>query len=309
MKRICQLGCGLIFLVGLLFGCGEKQEKQGEVAGSKMLSVYVVNYPLRFFAERIGRELVDVRFPAPADGDPAYWSPGPEVITAYQQADLVLLNGANYAKWINKVSMPTSKMVETSRSFRDRLIELEDQTTHTHGPEGEHAHGRVAFTTWLDPTLAVEQARAVKDAFTARLPGSKIEFANRFAELEKDLLELDKQLKNIVSKNSQRPIVFSHPVYQYFTRRYGFNSRSVHWEPDEAPTGAMWAEFKAMLAGHPAKWMIWEDEPTAETVAGLMKLGVNSLVFDPCGNTPANGDFLTVMRSNLANLKAFNNEK
>ena len=289
-----------MFMLVLLCGCEKSAEKPDQVSGSMPLSVYVVNYPLKYFAERIGGERVQVWFPAPADGDPAYWSPGPNLITAYQQADLVLLNGADYAKWISKVSLPSSKLVDTSGAFKDRLIKLEDHATHTHGPEGEHAHGRLAFTTWLDPTLAVEQARAVKDALSAKLPGRKIEFATRFAELEQDLLELDKQLESVVSADSQRPLVFSHPVYQYFARRYGLNARSVHWEPDETPTEAMWAELRQLLAGHPARWMIWEAEPAAETVAALKKLGVKSVVFDPCGNAPASGDFLAVMLKNLS---------
>lgn len=304
MKRIWQVGCCLVLLLVLVFGCREKKESPDEVSGSETLSVYVVNYPLKYFAERIGGERVEVQFPAPADEDPAYWSPGPEVVAAYQQADLVLLNGADYAKWISKVSMPPSKMVDTSGAFADRLITLEDQTTHSHGPEGEHAHGGLAFTTWLDPTLAIEQARAVKDALSAKLPGSKMEFANRFVALEKDLQEFDRQLGSLASESLQCPLVFSHPVYQYLSRRYDLDCRSVHWEPDEAPTEAMWTEFKQLLAGHPAGWMIWEGEPTAETVAKLEMLDVHCVVFDPCGNTPDSGDFLTVMEKNLANLQA-----
>ena len=296
-------------LLVLLAGCGKQPESPTGNAASQPLSVYVVNYPLKYFAERIGGKLVEVRFPAPADGDPAYWSPGLEVIAAYQQADLVLLNGADYAKWIKKVSMPFSKLVDTSRAFADRLIEIKEQATHIHGPKGKHAHGGLAFTTWLDPTLAVEQARAVMDAFSAKLPDNKIEFANRFAELEGELLEIDKQLKDVFSAAPKRPLVFSHPVYQYFARRYGLNSKSVHWEPDETPTEAMWAELKELLAGHPARWMIWEGEPTAETVAGLKKLGVGGVVFDPCGNAPASVDFLSAMRSNLANLQVINGER
>ena len=71
----------------------------------------------------------------------------------------------------------------------------------------------------------------------------------------------------------------------------------------------MWIELKEMLAGYPARWMIWEGEPTAETVAGLKKLDVGSAVFDPCGNTPASSDFLSAMWSNLANLQVINNGK
>ena len=290
-------------MLALLCGCEKSAEKPDQVSGSKALSVFVVNYPLQYFAERIGGERVQVRFPAPADEDPAYWSPGPDVIAAYQQADLVLLNGADYAKWVSRVSLPSTKLVDTSGAFKDKLIRLEDHATHTHGPEGEHAHGRLAFTTWLDPTLAIEQARAVKDALNAKLPGRKIEFETRFAELEKEFLEFDRQLESMVSADSQRPLVFSHPVYHYFTRHYGLNARSVHWEPDETPTEAMWAELRQLLAVHPARWMIWEGEPEVETVAALKKLGVKSVVFDPCGNAPENGDFLVAMLNNLADFE------
>ena len=67
------------------------------IAGEQ-LTACVVNYPLQYFAERIGGEHINVVFPAPADVDPAYWMPDTPTITAYQQADLILLNGARYAK-------------------------------------------------------------------------------------------------------------------------------------------------------------------------------------------------------------------
>ena len=37
------------------------------------LKIYVVNYPLQYFAQRIGGDNVDVFFPAPSGVDPAYW--------------------------------------------------------------------------------------------------------------------------------------------------------------------------------------------------------------------------------------------
>ena len=107
-----------------------------------------MNYPLQYFAERIGGEHVEVSFPAPPDGDPAYWNPDPDSVAAYQQADLILLNGASYAKWVAIVTLPTSKLVDTSKGFRDRYIIIEGAVVHSHGPEGEHSHGETAFTTW-----------------------------------------------------------------------------------------------------------------------------------------------------------------
>jgi zinc transport system substrate-binding protein len=98
----------------------------------------------------------------------------------------------------------------------------------------------------------------------------------------------------------------SHPVYDYFARRYGLNIVSVHWEPDQVPRDEQLGGFKEILKRHPAKWMIWEGQPVQASVDRLKELGVDSLVFDPCGNVPDQGDFMTVMRGNVDNLrKAF----
>ncbi|MHC4562978.1 MAG: metal ABC transporter substrate-binding protein [Planctomycetota bacterium] len=278
----------------------ESQDTAGASATRESTPVvFVVNYPLRYFAERIGAEDVAVEFPAPADEDPAYWSPSAEQIAAYQQADLILLNGAGYAKWVPYASLPPSKLVDTSQAFRDKLIPMAESLTHSHGPTGQHAHGDMAFTTWLDPTLAIEQARAVKDAFAAAWPDKADAFEQRFNALATDLRQLDNDLRDALSGTTDQPLIASHPVYQYLTRRYDLNVRSLHWEPDEAPTDAMWRELKALVADHPARWMIWEDTPDEQTVRALMGLDVTSVVFSPCANADGAGDYLSLMHENL----------
>ena len=77
-------------------------------------------------------------------------------------------------------------------------------------------------------------------------------------------------------------------------------------EPDQVPSDSQLREFQVILKQHPARWIIWEGEPLQASVDKLKTLGVDNLVFDPCGNMPKQGDFLTVMRSNVDNLrKAF----
>lgn len=266
------------------------------------LSVYIVNYPLQYFAERVGGGLVEVVFPAPADVDPAFWMPDAETVVAYQGADLILLNGANYAKWVDRVSLPQAKLVNTSKGFKNKYVLTEGTVIHAHGPGGEHSHAGIALTTWLDPKLAVEQARAIMQAFVKLRPAERREFQGRFDALERDLLDLDKKISDIVSADPGRPLVASHPVYQYLTQRYGLNVKSVHWEPDEVPDDKMWKELKDVLASHPAKWMIWEGPPAEQTVEKLKDLGVKSIVFSPCSNVPRDGDYLSVMQRNARNL-------
>ena len=272
------------------------------VAAEK-LTVYVVSYPIKYFAERIGGEHVNVVFPAPGDVDPAYWMPDAKTISDYQQADLILLNGAGYAKWINKATLPRFRMVNTSAQFKDQYIEAAEILTHSHGSEGEHAHKSLAFTTWIDFSAAARQAKAITEALSHKRPDLRDIFQKNYTALKQDLMALDRTIKEFVSENRTRPFVVSHPVYDYFARRYGLNIKSVHWEPGEIPTNEQMMALNGVLKVHPAKWMIWEGEPLEVSVEGLKSIGVDSLVFDPCGNTPDQGDFLSVMRHNVENLK------
>jgi zinc transport system substrate-binding protein len=301
--RLMLVATGL-WTVLWLGGCGDKNETaENEDATDGPFEVFVVNYPLRYFTERIAGDLVVVHFPAPTDIDPAYWSPDNDVLANCQAADLILINGAGYASWLDKVSLPTARMVNTCRGLEDRLILITEQLTHSHGPGAEHAHAGFAFTTWLDFSLALEQARKIKEALAVRLPEHRDRFEAGFQSLENDLLALDKRMADLVVSTAARPVIFSHPVYQYLENRYGLAGSSLHWEPGEAPNAKMWRDLEAILAEHPARWMIWEGAPLPATAQRLDALGVTGLVFSPCGNTPEKGDFLSVMNANITALQ------
>ena len=268
-----------------------------------VLIVYTVNYPLKYFAERIAGKYAQVFLPVPDDTDPAYWMPDVQTIGAYQQADLILLNGAGYAKWISKTTLPQSKLVDTSIGFSDRYIYNEEIVTHSHGPEGQHSHDTLAFTTWLDFDLASQQAEVIADAFIEKRPDLEKSFKRNFTSLAQDLHTLDSEIMFLVSLDQNQPFVASHPVYDYFSRRYGLNIKSVHWEPDEKPSEQQWIDLQSLLYIHPARWMIWEGNPMYSSVDKLQDLGIESLVFEPCAAQPDSGDFLDVMFRNIDNLR------
>ena len=303
-----QRGIGLtwlaVLLAGVVSGCsGSSDRSAGSSAApdNSVLTVYVVNCPLKYFAERIGGEHVRVVLPAPAGSDPAFWKPDVETIVQYQQADLILLNGASYAKWIRTASLPGTKVVNTTAAVADQYILVEDAVTHSHGG-GEHTHAGTAITTWLDPKMAVAQAEAIQQALARLRPQHEEALQANLAALVSDLEELDQQLSAVVEGKTERALFFSHPVYQYLQRRYQLNARSVHWEPQQVPSEKMWADFAEMLQQHPASWMVWEATPSDENIARIEALGLQSTVFDPCGAMPESGDFMQVMRQNIANL-------
>ena len=124
---------------------------------------------------------------------------------------------------------------------------IENETVHQHGPAGEHSHQGTAFTTWLDPLLAIEQARSITQGLSGLEPDRTGVFKSNFEELEKRLLQLDQSLEKGLARLAGQPVVFSHPVYQYLQHRYGMNGRSVHWEPDTDPGTRGWIDFGNLL--------------------------------------------------------------
>ncbi|MEM7146229.1 MAG: metal ABC transporter substrate-binding protein [Verrucomicrobiota bacterium] len=265
-------------------------------------SVFASNYPLAYFAEYISDDPNLVTFPE-IDGDPAFWKPSPDDVRNIQNSGLILFNGAGYEKWAPSLTLPRNRVVDTSTPFQENLVTIQNTTTHSHGPEGDHSHEGTAFTTWIDLSQASQQASAVADALVeAGLVHPDTAEPNHYA-LTSNLNGLDNDLKKLTAQNNNLPLVASHPVYDYLARRYHLNIQPVLWEPDVPPNDEQWTALEKILQSHPAKWMIWEDTPLPESVDRLKTIGIESVVFNPAGNRPEDGDFLSVMQSNINNLK------
>lgn len=265
--------------------------------------VEAVNYPLAYFAERIATDAFDVQYRIDPEGDPAFWKPGAEDIVAFQQADVILLNGATYEKWMQTATLPRSIMVDTSKGFSEKYLKVEGGA-HKHGDGDVHSHAGTAFTTWLDFDQAEEQAKAIAEKFKQLAPGEKKVIGSNFDALKSDLRDLNSAMKKFGKKWGDQPLAASHPIYQYMARAYKIDITALEWEPEMKFTPEAKHDLEHLLAKHPAKWMIWEGKPTQELVDGIGSLGVKSVVFSPCANKPQQGDWLTVMKQNIGNLQA-----
>ena len=291
-----------LFLI-FLIGC--KPAAPGPAPRAGKPRVAVVNYPLAYFVERIAGDLVEVHFPA-MEGDPAFWTPTSSDVRKFQSANLVLLNGASYAKWTGQASLPDSKSVNTGAAFADQVIVEKESATHQHGQAGEHNHTGTAFTTWIDFQQAQQQAAAVHRALADLLPAHGDTLGINFSALQLDLTSLNSELRGIAADLGDTPLLGSHPVYQYLARGYDLNIRSVHWEPDAMPAAEGWAELAELRNTHPARVLLWEDAPDKSIVNELKAQGVRSVVFAPCANRSGNGtdNWLKVMRANVEALRS-----
>jgi zinc transport system substrate-binding protein len=291
--------------LGLAAGCQSQSSSAPDSPSSGQPVVVVTTWPLQFFAGRIGGNEIRVIFPAGADPavDPGQWRPTTDAVTTMQQADRVVTNGAGFESWLPMVSLSESAVLDTSGAFRDRLLERENEIVHQHGPEGEHSHRQTASVTWLNPELAVLQARALCDEFSRLDPAHQSEFRERFELLEKQLRELRAELIRLAPQLRGTTILSSTPVYQYLQQACEVPWPALRLDPDREPSSDQWAEIDAAVSGGTGAIMLWPDQPLASTQAALESRGIRVVLFDLLTNLPAEGDFISAMRKNIQRLQ------
>lgn len=304
-RQIMLVVLTLCLFLGCEYGDPGSATKRKPEGASATPQVFVTNYPLKYFTRRIGRDRVDVEFPMTSEGDPAFWKPDSQTIARFQNADLILINGATYEKWLISATLPEEKIVDTSAGFRNEFIQIQGAITHSHGPEGMHSHAGTVFTTWIDFDQAAQQATAIRDALAKLMPDAAPELDKNLQFLLDDLKQLDQEMLDVSHTIGDRPLIASHPIYQYFARRYSLNIKAVLWEPDVVPTDEAIAELKKILENHPAQVLIWEGTPDPASVEKLKAIGLASVVFDPCANVCSAGDWLAVMQANVNGLRSW----
>ena len=276
----------------------------GQAANAKPLVVQASSYPAYYFAQRVATDSFDVRYRVPNAVDPAFWRPGDEDLIAFQQADIILLNGATYEKWLKTVTLPRSIMLDTSKGFSDQYLESEGKT-HQHGNGVDHSHGGTAMTTWLDFALAAKQAESIAERFIVEVPGDEAAIKERLAVLKEDLEKLDDRMNAVAGAwGDKELIIASHPVYQYLAKAYRFTIESMEWEWNTPLGEQETAKLKALIDKNQASWMMWESNPTKESQARIRQLGLEILVVSPCGNRIGDKDWLQIMHNNVLMLES-----
>ncbi len=289
----------IYLVIVLLAGCGEAPNESNTANDkSQTAKIYTVNYPLFWATQQLVADSAEVYFPAPADVDPAFWVPDLETLAAYQQADLIVLNGASYARWLSRVSLPNNRLLNTAADFSDQLIPMETEPLHSHGPQGDHSHGEQAFTVWLDLSLYAQQVSVLEQGLSRSVEVDAAALQARIQAWDAALIRLGQQMDGA-------PVFYSHPVYQYLDRAYGFDGLALHWEPGDYPSPQDWQQLVEMLPQHRGHLMLWEDEPLPETRARLATMGIEIAVFQPLGNRPAKGDFGSAMDANIETLRHY----
>ena len=300
----------LFVSLGLIPGCQKNVGDQGNDStfNNPTLSktVSAVSYPLFYLTQRIAGNALNVERVIP----PSDSTPNASQIRTLQNSDLIIANGpgAPFAQWINRVSLPETKICNTTDGLDlNDFISVKDyRVVHRHGPEGEHSHPFMVAETWLAPEASKKQAAHIAAALVNTYPDQAALFQDNLRELEGDLESLTELLSDIPTG----PIMTASPRLKFLTRAANLEDTHLLWL--ELPKEATWSEsgqpeFLKRAAQTKANHVLFDIQPPSWLVDRLKELGYQVTVIEAFRNeTPGNErttDFIIGMEQNLIRLQ------
>ncbi|MFI6237422.1 metal ABC transporter substrate-binding protein [Micromonospora sp. NPDC050784] len=281
----------------------------GGAAGADPQRVDVVAafYPLQFLAERIGGDAVRVTNLAKPGAEPHDLELNPSQVGEVSDAELIV-----YLKGFQPAVDDAVAQNGGDRAFDVTSVQpLLDASAGGHDHEGEEGHAEESGGkdphVWLDPT----RLAGIGDQLAQRLgkadPDHAADYTSRAAALRADLTTLDGEFKNGLATCQRREIVTSHAAFGYLADRYQLDQVGITGlSPDVEPSPQRLAHVIEEAKEHQASTIFFEtlvSPKVAETIAG--QVGAKTAVLDPIEGLAAgsNGDYLSVMRTNLRTLQ------
>lgn len=227
-----------IFLIGSIFlsGCGNDASNTDK-KNENQIQVYTTVYPLQYFAQQIGGEYVNVNTIYPPGADEHTFEPSQKDMMNLADADLFFYIGLGLEGFVDKASKTLEnedvKMIPAAEGLHieegTAANEHDDHAADDHKDEGEdeHAHGDIDPHVWLDPVYADELAAVIKNQLAEQMPEQKETFEKNYAELSKQLKDLDQQFAKTAESAKRKEIIVAHSAYSYWEKRYGIEQISI----------------------------------------------------------------------------------
>ncbi|MFB9235946.1 metal ABC transporter substrate-binding protein [Plantactinospora siamensis] len=306
LTRIRALTATLALLAGLAgaAGCGRPADR--DPAHVDMVAAF---YPLQFVAERVGGDDVRVTALAQPGAEPHDLELTPRQVGSVSDAELaVYLRGFQPAvdEAIRQNAADRAFDVAAVQPLRAAVEAHPDGVAALVGHESADTGGKDPHV-WLDPI----RLAAIADALAGRLAGADpahaAGYAARAAALRADLTALDRQYAAGLRTCQRRELVTSHEAFGYLADRYRLEQVGIAGlTPEQEPPPQRLAAVARDARAHGTTTIFFESLASprvAETIA--REVGARTAVLDPIESRQpgATGDYLTMMRGNLAALR------
>lgn len=288
----------VISALAIVFLMVQKPRQQTKQNKTKVVASF---YPLYFFAREIGKEHIQISNITPAGSEPHDYEPITDDIRQIEESNLLIINGAGFEPWINKLQndLVNTHIKVISAAENITALDLEEK-----GQKMTDPH------IWLDPVLAKQVVKTITDALIAIDSAHTSSYNTNSLILQEKLTNLDRAFTQGVKNCKQKHIVTSHAAFGYLAARYELEQVSIQGiVPDEDPSPQNLAEISKFAKTNSIQYIFFEtlvSPRLADTIA--KETGAKTLMLNPLeGLTDEEQrdgvNYFSIQRENLANLR------
>jgi zinc transport system substrate-binding protein len=291
--------------------CSTTKVDEGE---KDEIIAYTSVYPIYDFTKKIAGDRIKVELLVPPGAEPHGWEPSAKVIAKLEQSQVFLYNGLELDPWAERIAASLSKenLISIAVAEIDTIQPMTFNEEEQHGEEEyekEHNHGSYDPHVWLDPIIAEEMARAIKDTFIEIDGKNSDYYEENFNNLKQELQDLDRDYKEALSQVEKKDFIVSHAAFGYMANRYGLNQIAIlGLAPQAEPSPAKLVELTSLVGEYDMHTIFYEQlsSPKAADVLAN-ETGVKVEVLNPIGGLTQEEmdrgeDYISIMRENLEKL-------
>lgn len=280
-----------LILIGVT-ACGGETESLS-VTPDRILVVASIA-PLADFAQQVGGDHVQVITLVPPGASPHTYELTPAQAEQVAKASLLVLNGVELEYWADKLVQsagnPNLMVVDTSKGIEIIAGEATERGGNPH--------------IWLNPQNAIIQVEHIREALLRVDPAHADTYRANTKRYNAELWELDREISNEVATWASRQFIAFHPAWVYFARRYGLEQATViERSPGREPSPAEVVRIIETARRIKAKAIFAEPQFSAKAAQAIAEeSGAQVLFLDPLGSSLDAPRYLSLMRSNLAQM-------
>jgi len=228
-SRFTQAISFLALLLVLVLAVFAVSCQQKEEIGDR-IGVVASILPLADFVENVGGEKVDVSVMVPSGASPHVYEPTPSRMAVLAGARMYVRVGSGIEfelVWVDKLIAINPGMLVVNCS---KGIEIREMA-------GEHEHGAMDPHIWMSPLNVKIMVQNIYEGLVQVDPSNKTYYEKNRDTYLRELTKLDQDIRDGLSRVTNRKFMTYHPAFGYFAREYNLTMLPIEAEGKE-PTAA-----------------------------------------------------------------------
>jgi zinc/manganese transport system substrate-binding protein len=196
--------------------------------------------------------------------DPHAFEASPSLARDVAQADIVILNGAGYDPWMER-------LLEGASNPARRVIDVAALTGHK---VGDNPH------LWFHPATPRALAKALEDGLSTERPEAAAAFSRNAEEFLQSLQPLEAAIATIAQSHKGVSVAATEPVFGYMFEAMGFSVQEKNFQlaamNEVEPSVSDIARFEADLKSRSVKLLLHNAQTSGALAEKMMGLAQQS---------------------------------